>query len=76
MCTYENWPKATKCAMCGSTPNNSQRSQPCDIFPAPPDVDIKQEERYRSTSTLKGKFNMLYGVQERYTCEKIKTSSF
>lgn len=27
ICTYENWPKALKCAMCGISPNNSLRSQ-------------------------------------------------
>lgn len=27
VCTYENWPKALKCAMCGSSQNNSIRSQ-------------------------------------------------
>ncbi|KAL3269279.1 hypothetical protein HHI36_008356 [Cryptolaemus montrouzieri] len=28
MCTYENWPKTTKCSMCGFAPNNSQRPPP------------------------------------------------
>ncbi|XP_076253544.1 ubiquitin thioesterase trabid isoform X2 [Rhynchophorus ferrugineus] len=47
MCTYENWPKSTKCAMCGTS--NSQRSQACSlIIPSPErnknNDDMNQDE--------------------------------
>ncbi|XP_018579145.1 ubiquitin thioesterase trabid isoform X1 [Anoplophora glabripennis] len=50
MCTYENWPKSVKCAMCGSS-NGSQRSQAASlIMPSPdriPESDINQDDRYK-----------------------------
>lgn len=50
MCTYENWPKSTKCAMCGSF-NTSQRSQASSLIITSPDRnienDINQDDRYK-----------------------------
>lgn len=48
MCTYENWPKSTKCAMCGTS--NSQRSQASSlIMPSPERIknneDMNQDGR-------------------------------
>lgn len=34
MCTYENWPKTGKCAMCGTITNNANRSQPVNVIPS------------------------------------------
>lgn len=53
ICTYENWPKSTKCAMCGSLPNNSLRSQASSLIMPSPDRDIDasfKEDRIRGTS--------------------------
>ena len=48
-CTYENWPKSTKCAMCGYVPNNSARSQASGLILPSPECDVgigsAQEER-------------------------------
>ncbi|XP_019877265.1 ubiquitin thioesterase trabid [Aethina tumida] len=35
LCTYENWPKTTKCAMCGNVVNNNQRSQASNVTSSP-----------------------------------------
>ncbi|XP_066151972.1 ubiquitin thioesterase trabid isoform X1 [Euwallacea fornicatus] len=55
MCTYENWPRAAKCAMCGTA--NNHRSQASSlIMPPSPDrnlsiEDINQEDRYLSAAS-------------------------
>ncbi|CAH2005090.1 unnamed protein product [Acanthoscelides obtectus] len=51
MCTYENWPRSSKCAMCG-TIHNSQRSQASSLImpPSPErniDPDVNQEDRFK-----------------------------
>lgn len=39
-CTYENWPKSIKCAMCGYGNPNPAHSPPCDPrLPRPPGVN-------------------------------------
>ncbi|KAJ8920112.1 hypothetical protein NQ315_011768 [Exocentrus adspersus] len=51
-CTYENWPKSVKCAMCG-TNNTSPRSQAGGlplIMPSPdriPESDLNQDDKYK-----------------------------
>ncbi|XP_023029173.1 ubiquitin thioesterase trabid isoform X1 [Leptinotarsa decemlineata] len=49
-CTYENWPKSPKCAMCG-TLNSSQRSQASSlIIPSPDriiDTDLNQDDKFK-----------------------------
>lgn len=48
ICTYENWPKSPKCAMCGT--QNNQRSQASSLIlpPAPERIeDINQDDRYQ-----------------------------
>lgn len=49
-CTYENWPKSTKCAMCG-TNSSIQRSQASSLIMPSPDrnvaSDINQDDRYK-----------------------------
>lgn len=48
ICTYENWPKSSKCAMCGT--QNNQRSQASSLIlpPAPERIeDINQDDRYQ-----------------------------
>ncbi|KAJ8934029.1 hypothetical protein NQ318_014200 [Aromia moschata] len=50
MCTYENWPKAAKCAMCG-TNSNYPRSQASSLIMPSPDQniepDVNQDDRYK-----------------------------
>lgn len=50
MCTYENWPKSSKCAMCG-TLNTSQRSPASSLIITSPDRnigdEINQEDRFK-----------------------------
>lgn len=51
MCTYENWPKSSKCAMCGAMGTTNHRSQASSIvIPSPEhntESGIKEEDRYR-----------------------------
>lgn len=66
MCTYENWPKSIKCAMCG-TNNNSQRSQASSlIMPSPdriPEPDINQDDRYKDYILgMQITFFIIYGL--------------
>lgn len=42
MCTYENWPKTVRCAMCG-TPTN-QRSQASSLIISSPDRNNSEPE--------------------------------
>ncbi|XP_072376045.1 ubiquitin thioesterase ZRANB1-like, partial [Diabrotica undecimpunctata] len=48
LCTYENWPKSIKCAMCGS---GNQRSQASSlIIPSPDQIaepDRNQDDRFK-----------------------------
>lgn len=47
MCTYENWPKSVKCAMCGTIGTNSNRSQASSILISSPEhSNINQDELY------------------------------
>lgn len=50
-CTYENWPKATKCAMCDSPSSQRQRQDNTSlIMPSPErnlDNNVNQEDRYK-----------------------------
>ncbi|CAH1155866.1 unnamed protein product [Phaedon cochleariae] len=45
MCTYENWPRSVKCAMCAT--NNSQRSQASSLIISSPEPDVNQEDRFK-----------------------------
>lgn len=48
MCTYENWPKSTKCAMCG-TIHNSQRSPASSLIISSLDKEpnLNQDDRFK-----------------------------
>lgn len=53
VCTFENWPKSTKCAMCGTC--NIQRSQTSSLILPSPERnkkidDINQDDRYQESS--------------------------
>lgn len=58
MCTYENWPKATKCAMCKYIPNNLLRPQASSLILSSPEKEIdttsKPDERYYNNSNILG----------------------
>ncbi|CAH0556130.1 unnamed protein product [Brassicogethes aeneus] len=47
MCTYENWPKSTKCAMCGSGVNNNQRSQASRSPERFPETNSSHDDRLK-----------------------------
>ncbi|XP_060527557.1 ubiquitin thioesterase trabid isoform X2 [Cylas formicarius] len=50
MCTYENWPKSTKCAMCATV--NNQRPQSCGLIMSSPERNldnINQDDRYQNS---------------------------
>lgn len=42
MCTYENWPKTLKCAMCNTTPNNATRSQSGNLILSSPERESER----------------------------------
>ncbi|XP_044754052.1 ubiquitin thioesterase trabid isoform X2 [Coccinella septempunctata] len=55
ICTYENWPRATKCSMCGYTPQTSQRPPSSSrlISPSNQNIDVSnQEDLYRTPSNI------------------------
>lgn len=56
MCTYENWPKSTKCSMCATIPNNSLRSQASSLIMASPEKEMDAtsnvEDRYRTSPNI------------------------
>ncbi|GJQ75890.1 putative zinc ion binding protein [Trypoxylus dichotomus] len=56
LCTYENWPKSTKCAMCGTVPNNTLRSQASSLIMSSPekdaDVSANEDDRFRGSPNI------------------------
>ncbi|XP_018319117.1 ubiquitin thioesterase trabid [Agrilus planipennis] len=58
ICTYENWPKSLKCAMCFYAPSNSQRSQSSSLCNPSPENEVdtniinQDERKYSSTNII------------------------
>lgn len=83
-CTYENWPKSTKCAMCGYTPNNSTRSQASGLILPSPECDVgidsAQEERLVNLRACaietKNKWSQEHGILAFFKAPALSTSQF
>lgn len=69
MCTYENWPKTGKCAMCGTITNNANRSQPVNVIPS---VILSSPER-ESDKSNKDEWQ-ISTQSHRYTIESQQQS--
>ncbi|KAK9878143.1 hypothetical protein WA026_021158 [Henosepilachna vigintioctopunctata] len=55
VCTYENWPRANKCSMCGFVPNNSQRPPSSSRIMSPSNHNVNlenQDDLYRSSANI------------------------
>lgn len=56
MCTYENWPKSTKCAMCGTLPNITHKTSGASHNLSPSNHNLfdinNQDDLYRNSSNL------------------------
>lgn len=58
VCTYENWPKSFKCAMCATVPNNSQRSQASSLIVPSPEKELELST-HESRTTIESSISLL-----------------